>query len=181
MTTHGNDRPLEDDFPATLRMQLRGLRQDQEPRHDLWSGIAARIAADGTGPSSGQPDGSAHRRRAAFTWLASAASLAAAIAIGWQLQMPNHPTPRTDPGAGRPLLVRQADAMDREYQAALREAEAAHADAAGNPALDLLDRSAIEIRAALERDPQARFLLEALQHVYSRRLELTLRRLPVSP
>jgi hypothetical protein len=43
------------------------------------------------------------------------------------------------------------------------------------PALKVLDRSAAQIRTALTRDPDARFLLERLQRTYDRRLELTQR------
>jgi hypothetical protein len=38
-----------------------------------------------------------------------------------------------------------------------------------------LDRSARQIRTALARDPEARFLLERLRRTYSLRLELTQR------
>jgi len=40
-----------------------------------------------------------------------------------------------------------------------------------------LDRSARQIRAAIERDPGATYLLGRLQRTYARRLELTQRSL----
>jgi hypothetical protein len=46
------------------------------------------------------------------------------------------------------------------------------------PALDELDRSALQIRNALDEAPGARYLLERLRHTYTLRLELT-RRLPI--
>jgi hypothetical protein len=83
------------------------------------------------------------------------------------------------PGADQPRLDRQADAMTREYQAALREIEAttpgrtdAHPEAA---ALRELDHSAKQIRTALERDPDARFLLDRLRKTYTQRLAITQR------
>ena len=58
--------------------------------------------------------------------------------------------------------------MTREYQAALRELDSATTDRPATnkaaPALRELDRSAAQIRTAMTRDPDARFLLERLQH-----------------
>ena len=71
----------------------------------------------------------------------------------------------------------EARAMTREYDAALREVEASapEATATQQPALHELDRSAAQIRTALARDPDARFLLERLRRTYSLRLALTQR------
>ena len=46
------------------------------------------------------------------------------------------------------------------------------------PALEELDRSALQIRDALDAAPGARYLLDRLRHTYTLRLELT-RRLPI--
>jgi hypothetical protein len=77
------------------------------------------------------------------------------------------------------MLNRQAAAMTREYQAALRELEAATPNRtearAEQPVLRELDHSARQIRTALERDPDARFLLDRLRKTYTLRLELTQR------
>ena len=40
------------------------------------------------------------------------------------------------------------------------------------PGIEALDRSADEIRTALQRDPNSRLLLERLRSTYSRRLAL---------
>jgi hypothetical protein len=73
-----------------------------------------------------------------------------------------------------PLVASEARAMTRQYEAALRvitaSAPAVDVDA---PALRELDRSSAQIRQALARDPDARFLLDRLQHTYSLRLALT--------
>ena len=67
--------------------------------------------------------------------------------------------------------------MTREYNAALREVEASapRSTTTSQLALRELDRSAAQIRTALARDPDARFLLERLRHTYSLRLALTQR------
>ena len=73
----------------------------------------------------------------------------------------------------------EADAMTLEYNAALRELQAAtpgkQALRAEQPALHELDQSARQIRTALALDPEAQFLLERLRRTYSLRLELTQR------
>jgi hypothetical protein len=103
------------------------------------------------------------------------------VGVAWKMQPPPlAPVPSaTVPDETGFLLNRQADAMTREYQAALHELEAAtpgrteaHPE---QPVLRELDHSARQIRTALERDPDARFLLDRLRKTYTLRLELTQR------
>ena len=146
---------------AALRMALRQLRRDHMPDRDLWPGIAAEISA-----------GSAHRSVAAsrFVPWAIAASLLLAVALAWQLR-PMQPRD----GQAR-LITHEAQAMTREYQGALKViSTGTPSDAASTPALRELDASAAQIRGALARDPDARFLLDRLRHTYSLRLALTQR------
>ena len=153
------------DFPDSLRWQLRSLRRDVAPERDLWPAIAQRIAATPQMPA--RPATPAWRR---FAPLATAAALALAIGLAWQLR----PVPAPGPDFEGRLLTAEADAMTREYQAALFELN--HGVGARAPQeLHVLDRSAAQIRTALRRDPDARFLLERLQRTYERRLELTQR------
>ena len=159
MNTHDND------FPDSLRWSLRGLRREEQPQHDLWPAIAQRIAA--MPQMTGVPSQPAWRR---FAPLATAAVLALAIGLVWQLRPAQQGA--ADPTSA--LLAQEADAMTREYQAALHELDSTPADKA-TPALRELDRSAAQIRTALTRDPDARFLLERLQRTYARRLALTQR------
>jgi len=162
-----DDNDNHDVIGDELRWALRGLRRDTPPEHDLWPAIAARIAAS---PATAQPARPPHR----FAPLALAASLLLAVGIAWRLQAPV-PAPATEvPSAD--LLGREAQAMTREYDAALHElrASAPQADAP-DPAMRELDRSAAQIRSALRRDPDARFLLDRLRHTYSLRLALTQR------
>jgi hypothetical protein len=152
-------------LPDELRWALRGLRRDDPPGRDLWPEISARLPLAAVRP--------AHRARNRFVpSIALAASLTLAVGLAWQ-QRPA-PDAGSDPQAQ--LISAEAEAMTREYQAALRELQGtAPPRAAANPSLDELDRSAAQIRTALTRDPNARYLLDRLQHTYARRLDLTQR------
>ncbi len=181
---HAPDRRDDAPLDAGLRLQLRGLRRDIEPAADLWPGIAARLADAPRDARSVAPAGrSGGRGRGAsrFAPWALAASLVLAVGVAWKTQAPllapAAPSTGADPTAL--MLDRQADAMTREYQAALRELEAATPDRsearAEQPVLRELDHSARQIRTALERDPDARFLLDRLRKTYTLRLALTQR------
>ena len=161
------DQPYGEHDDERIRWALRGLRRDQAPQRDLWPQVATRIAAH-----SNQPQRARSTRFAPF---ALAASLLLAIGIGWQL-WPARPAPVAGPG----LVRTEARAMTREYAAALQEiqvssAQPESASVAELPALRELDRSAAQIRTALRRDPDARFLLDRLRHTYTLRLALTQR------
>lgn len=165
---NGAAHNVDDTLPDALRWSLRGLRRDVMPEHDLWSGIAARIAA---APAAVAP---VANRRLGRRWnggapLAIAASLVFAVGVAWQLR-PVSPLAGASQDAN---LAHEAAAMTREYDAALREV--ATPDRSSFPALRELDRSAAAIRTALTRDPDARFLLDRLRHTYERRLALSQR------
>jgi hypothetical protein len=157
-------------FHDRTRWALRNLRRELSPGRDLWPGIAARIAAGSPAIDPGHATWRSPRR---FAPLALAASLLLAVGVAWQFWPPRQfvmqPTAQ--------LIQAEAHAMTREYSAALREVEASAPGAASSqqPALHELDRSAAQIRTALARDPDARFLLERLRHTYSLRLALTQR------
>ena len=172
MNTHGSTPDTGNDrIPDELRWALRGLRRDDPPANDLWPGIAARLQAAATPTATAV---ARNRRRNRFVpAVALAASVALAVGLSWQQRAAVEPA--AQPGAQ--LISAEADAMTLEYQAALRELQGAAPPraAAATPALQELDRSAAQIRTALTRDPEARFLLDRLQHTYARRLELTQR------
>ena len=171
-----HDSLLNDSLPDgsalddRTRWALRDLRRDIAPGRDLWPQIAARIATATPAIDAGRTTWRNPRRLAP---LALAASLLLAVGIAWQFSPPREslmrPTAR--------LIQAEAHAMTREYDAALREVEASAPAAASSrqPALRELDRSAAQIRTALARDPDARFLLDRLRHTYSLRLALTQR------
>lgn len=149
-----------------LRFALRELRRDDPPSTDLWPGIAARIAQAPQQCAPQKPAAPARHHRLA-PW-ALAASMVLAVGIAWQLRPPAAaPDPASSP------VSREAAALTREYEAALSELD--HAGPSDDAALRELDRSAATIRAALTRDPDARFLLDRLQDTYRRRLSLTQR------
>ena len=165
-----NDRLLDGSaLDDRMRWALRDLRRDIAPGRDLWPQITARIATGTPAVDAGRTTWRSPRRLAP---LALAASLLLAVGVAWQSwprQSALQPTAR--------LIRTEAHAMTREYDAALREVEASapQAVATPQPALRELDRSAAQIRTALARDPDARFLLERLRHTYSLRLALTQR------
>ena len=153
----------DSEFDQRLRWQLHALRSDVPPANDLWPGIAARIQA----PPARVP------RRRAFAGLALAASLLLAFGIGWQLR----PLAQAPAPAAASLVQQEAESMTRDYDAAMRRLQAAAPAANDDPVLHELDRSAGLIRDALQRDPDAGFLLQRLRHTYEKRLALTQRAL----
>lgn len=166
---------------AALSMALRGLRQEVEPTHDLWPGIAARLQAPVH--RSARVARKPHRP---WLWpLAIAASLIAAVGLAWQLNPSLMPAgsaatsvanaPRANPSVT--LVAREADSMTAHYEAALREMRSETVPASWQPGFDALDRSAIEIRTAMHHDPNSRLLLQQLRSTYTRRLALARRAL----
>ena len=153
----------EHDSDEGLRWQLRALRTDVPPTNDLWPGIAARLEA----PQSRVP------RRRGLAWLAAAASLLLAFGFGWQLRPVAHAPASNDAS----LVQQEADAMTRDYDDAMRRMQASAPAANNDPVLHELDRSADLIRNALQRDPDADFLLQRLRHTYEKRLALAQRTL----
>lgn len=162
-----------------LAFRLRGLRRDLAPQRDLWPGIAAQLAqrtqsAVATPASSHATHAAAAsprraRRHSRSAPWALAASLVLAVGVAWQQR------PQLDaPAPSTQLLPRAAQAMTAEYDAALRELEAsAPAATQADPTLRELDRGAAQIRTALSRSPESRFLIERLRSTYEKRLQLT--------
>lgn len=156
----------------TLRWQLRGLRRDAEPQADLWPGIAARIAAM---PQEAALPGKSRTWRIA-PW-AMAASVLLAVGMVWQMM----PAPQQVP-TGNPLIRQQAVAMALDYERAFAHLQQGRPQQGGiqpemQGAFGELDRSAAQILTAIDRDPDASFLLEQLRRTYARRLQLTQRAL----
>ncbi len=148
-----------------LRWQLQALRRDIEPQGDLWPGIAARIRAT---PQQTPVQRPARARR--FVPWAMAASMLLAVGVVWQFDSVG-----PAPGQGNPLIRQQAVSMTLDYENALARVQQAGTAPEMAAAFGDLDRSAAQILGAIDRDPEARFLLEQLRRTYARRLELTRR------
>lgn len=161
-----NESTQDQHDDATLRWQLRALRRDIQPQGDLWPGIAARLAA--TPQQEAQVGRKARVRR--FAPWAMAASVLLAAGLVWQLN-PADPVP----GQGNPLIRQQAVSMTLDYENALARLQQAGTHPEMAPAFGDLDRGAAQILGAIDRDPEARFLLDQLRRTYARRLELTRR------
>lgn len=157
-TPPGSDAPL----PEALRWQLRAMRQDAPPANDLWPGIAARIAEP---PARVAPPS---RRRPA---LAIAATLVLAVASVALLSSRYRPAPPDT------TALRAAESLEAEYRDAFRSLGSAPSTDPIAPAMSELDRSARQIRRALDRDPDSRLLLEQLRRTYALRLALSQRAL----
>ncbi len=147
-----------------LRWRLRGLRRDIEPRGDLWPGIAATLAVT---PQVTAASRNAHARR--FAPWAVAASVLLAAGVFWQI------TPDARQGDGDPGYRQQAVSMTLDYEKALAHLQQAETHSEMHAAFGELDRSVEQILAAIDRDPDAAFLLDQLRRTYARRLQLTQR------
>lgn len=142
----------------SLRFRLRQLPREIEPGRDLWPGIAARLPA----------------RRKPRRWptlLALAACLCLAVGAAVYLR----PAAAPSPGLEQALVQREAEALTREYEAALAEMAGLPVPEPLAPALATLDASAEEIRGALAEQPGSTRLLDQLKRTYTRRLALTQR------
>ena len=188
--SHEHGRDGDAPLPEELRRSLRALRRDDAPGRDLWPGISARIAgarvagddiqrapetpARASPPAT--PSSRTHRgyRSHRLFGLATAASLAAALAIGWGLLMPSQDAPLPGTAASSPML-REAAHMTHEYRTAWRAFDARRPAGVDASALREIDRNAALVRAALHQDPDARYLFERLQSLYALRLDLSRR------
>ena len=163
MNTNDNENTH---LPDALRWQLRGLRQDTAPAHDLWPGIAARL----TTQQAAQP-----RPQHWLRSVALAASLVlVAGTVGWLVQRPASQPTTPEPSEATILVQREADSLTRQYQAALQEVQAPM-PASLRPTAEALDRDVAVIRQALARDPDSVRLLEQLRRTYAHRLALAQR------
>jgi len=156
------------------RWQLRQLPREREPARDLWPSIAAQIRqplADAPSPPV---------RRSARGWQALASAFAASALLGAFAAGLSQPRLLERVGlqpAPHPhqLVLKQAVAMRKQYQAELRKLRDKPVPADVTRALIELDQSADRIMVALNAHPDADFLLDQLHRTYARRLELTRR------
>ena len=166
--------PSSEPGDAALRLALRGLRQDRDPGRDLWPGIEARLHAS---PQKAAP---AATRERGWAWpVGLAASMLLSAGLAWQMRPAEAPMAarQADVRVAATLVQREAGTLTVQYQAALRELDVQPAPASWQPGLEALDRSAAEIRSALQQNPDSRLLLERLRETYTRRLALSRRAL----
>lgn len=204
--THDADHSHDDthELPDALRWQLRALRQDQAPTHDLWTGIAPRLAArtDARAVEVRSPAVPVSPR-----WRVPVALAASVLVALGTLGLLRYGGPSADQQAalaaramdaralamtsardqraiqrpitaGTPLALAEAEGLRRQYEGAIRELEIRPGSNAADAALRTLDQSAELILAALRQAPDSTHLLEQLRRTYQRRIELM--RLPLA-
>ncbi|MGH8105689.1 MAG: hypothetical protein ACREO2_05195 [Arenimonas sp.] len=147
---------------AQLRLQLRGLPKERELERDLWSGIQATIQ-----------NGPVRKNRWAWSSFAMAATLALIAVTALPLLSPDKPADSNSLKAQ--VVSTEVQAMDAEYQAALREFSTVEVAPEIKTQLQLLDDSANKLRRALDESPQSTYLLPMLRRTYLQRLQLTQR------
>lgn len=173
---------LREELPDELRWQLRALRQPQAPGRDLWPDIATRLA------NTPQQSRHSHEWRRWRVPASLAASVLVAVAalvlvrpVALDSGTASAPAPAQtaapvhSPTAAPTLVQVEAAGMTRQYQAAVAEIAMVPPSPVLQPAIEELDHSAALIRAALERDPDSRLLLQQLRRTYTRRLSLVQR------
>lgn len=184
MNTTGTD---QDD--RAWRDRLRAA--DVAPAHtpDLWPAIAARLEprlpTHGSVPLSALGTRRSRplvRRRAILQSAFASACLLMLVVLALPLRPPavdgsaplalQHPLDL--------LLLREADALDREYAAAFAQFEGAPVSSAFEPGLQALDAEGRRLHAALEQSPHQLRLLEELRRVHERRLQLLRRGLELN-
>ena len=156
---------------TSYRWQLRQLPRERAPTRDLWAGIAATIL---------QSPSACSRPSRSNSWRAAVSAIAASVvlgAFGLGLTSPRWLDSlhlrRASPE--HQLVLQEAAAIRNQYQDELRQFRATPIPDAISPALIELDRSADNIRIALDSHPEAIFLLDQLRRTYARRLQLTQR------
>lgn len=184
-----------------LLRRLAELPRELRPQHDPWSEIAARIgpAARESAPAGAPKSAWVPARRRALPMLAAAASLVAALAVGWMLAprwaaetaaptdlVQTQPPTAEEPSATQPLpeapvaLPVAVAASEAEYLAAFREFIPVGSSA--RPDLSPRTLATIEsgwsdlrtaeqnLVAALERDPEDPFLNDRMLELRARQL-----------
>ena len=176
----GGDDPRD----APLLRSLQSLAVERSPQRELWPGIAARIGVPidtGTVGASVAFAPSLRRgsRRPRHARLLQTVSACAALVLVAVLALPHSTLAPTDDRLGE-LLLRNADALDREYAAAFVELGEADAPAPLRPGLLALDAESARIRSALQQQPQQTRLFEELKRTHERKLRLLRRGLELT-
>ena len=156
---------------ATYRWHLRQLQREREPSRDLWAGIVAAIA---------QPKQEQARVVRDSAWRDLGSAVAACVVLGAFGLGLAQPRLLEKAGLHRPtpehrLVLKEAEAIRKQYQRELHKFDGKPVPASITPALLELDQSAEKILVALDSHPDAVFLLDQLRRTYARRLQITQR------
>ena len=174
-----------DDQPnAPLLRALQSLAVERSPQRELWPSIAARIGVPVDTVAVGatiafSPSLRRGSRRPRHTRLLQTLSACAALVLVAVLALPQSTQAPADDRLGE-LLLRNADALDREYAAAFVELGEADAPAPLRPGLLALDAESARIRSALQQQPQQTRLFEELKRTHERKLRLLRRGLELT-
>lgn len=149
-----------------IQRRLREMNTPLPPQNDLWSGIAARIAAE---------EATAHTARRRRNWLplAAAAALLVAIVTGSLLvgMHSSEPNIAMQSGSNDPATI--SSQKLREFARGTRDYSRAPG---GDPRLVgaavVLDAAHAELEQALEQRPDAVFLVSLLNRTNARRMKL---------
>ena len=140
---------MNDEF--AWRNKLRKLGGDVEPVRDLWPAIGARIASRAT-----------HNWRAGLGLAAALVGVAAVSVFAWRMQ--SSTAPATAMTVATPASVHSATTAPLAW--------AIPADPTLAAAAHDLDNATVQLQQALERDPQAVFLVGLLNRTNGQRMRL---------
>ncbi len=182
------NRLPEHDDELGWKEHLRSAAPMPARTPDLWPGIAARLPAqtlDAQSPAHGVPAAALRsvrtaprRRRQGLTLsLLASACLLAVVVLGVPVKPLSGPAPGPMANAHPldTLLLREAEALEREYAAAFAQFEGAPLPAALKPGLQALDQEGRRLHATLAEHPRQARLLDELRRLHQRRLDLLLR------
>lgn len=182
------NRLPEQDDELGWRERLRAAAPMPARTPDLWPGIAARLPAQAPyaqSPAHSVPAAALRsvrtvprrRRRSLALSLLASASLLAVVLLGVPVKPLSGPAPAPMANAHPldTLLLREAEALEREYAAAFAQFEGAPLPAALKPGLQALDQEGRRLHAALAEHPRQARLLDELRRLHQRRLDLLLR------
>jgi hypothetical protein len=147
-----------------LQRQLRAMNAPRPPQSDLWSGIAARIAAEEALAAS------TRRRKARVSFAAAAALLAFVVTGSLVLGLR---------GPGNDVAqqtTRDSTMSAQKLRDFARDARSSSRAPGGDPRLVgaavVLDSAHAELEQALEQRPDAVFLVSLLNRTNARRMKL---------
>lgn len=175
-------QPDPDHEDLRWRDRLRALELAPQRTPDLWPAIAERLQPQvhvGGPPAAAlSPRGANRRRRRSLLQsMLACACLLMLVVLGLPrqqlVQQTDLPLAATHPLDT--LLLREAEALEREYAAVFAQFESASVAPAFNPGLQALALESRRLHAALQLSPQQPKLLTELRRVHERRLSLLLR------